>query len=367
MKSISVKLLFLLVSFTWMGGWAPAVQAEISGSLNLGGGYLAHPLGISEETEAAYSYQMLQLSSVFLKESHAFKLGYEGQASQFGSGTQLGSQRHGLGVEYFQNSPDRRQGFSAGIQGAMRRHEDWYQVYDHDEAFAYVAIKRFVGSRTLWKGFAGYRVRVYDMLPEESYLEPHAQLEVQRFSESKTTLGLRVRYGYKKFHEDAASQVWETPSLPSTSQLATRLSFSKGLGEKTGVRSWAEYRWKLSEFPYYVADDVYDSPVLDRYATEGYDLFVALKTLAPGQWWFEVGASLGDHDYGEIQFASVTGGGQSRKDTVAEYYSSLQHTLGKSLGRPKFNLMAGWRDQKSTHDWYDYSGVFVSSNLAWTF
>jgi hypothetical protein len=341
--------------------------AQITGNVTVGSGYLAHPVGVNDEPEAAYVYQMLTLGSVLKQGAHAFKVGYEGQASQFGNDTQLGSQRHGLGVEWFHNSADRRTGLSAGVQGAMRRHEDWYQAYDHEEAFAYAAFKKFSGGRTLWKGYAGYRVRQYDQLPEESYLEPHVQFEVQRFSESRSSLGLRVRYGYKKFNDEAAPQVWETPNLPSTSQLAARLSFSRGLSERTGLRTWAEYRWKLSEFPHYVADDVYDSPVLDRYATEGFDVFAALKTLAPWQWWLELGASLGDHDYGEIQFAALDGGGQSRQDTVSEYYLSLQKTLARTLGQPRFNLMAGWRNQDSTHDWYEYSGVFASSNLSWKF
>ncbi len=243
-------------------------SAEVTGKVNVGAGYLAHPLGISEETEAGYFYQILQIASVSRKGGNAIKLGYEGQASQFGNETQLGSQRHGLGVEFFNKSADRKKGFSAGIQATTRRHDDWYQAYDHNEAFGYLALKKFIGSRHLLKGYAGFRIRKYDELPEESYIEPHAQLEIQRFSENRTSLGLRVRYGWKQFNDDVASQVWETLNLPSTSQLAARLSFSKGLSDRVGLRSWAEYRFKLSEFPYSVADDIYDSPVLDRYATE---------------------------------------------------------------------------------------------------
>ena len=316
---------------------------------------------------ANYFYQILQIASVSRKGGNAIRLGYEGQASQFGNETQLGSQRHGLGVEFFNKSADRKKGFSAGIQATTRRHDDWYQAYDHNEAFGYLALKKFIGSRHLLKGYAGFRIRKYDELPEESYIEPHAQLEIQRFSENRTSLGLRVRYGWKQFNDDVASQVWETLNLPSTSQLAARLSFSKGLSDRVGLRSWAEYRFKLSEFPYYVADDIYDSPVLDRYATEGFDVFLAIKTLAPHQWWVEGGASVGHHDYGEIQFASVDGQGLSREETVTEAYVSLQRTLGKNLGQPKFNLMAGWRNQDSTHDWYDYSGIFGSTNLSWKF
>ena len=364
LRNTLLRTVLLIGAFVVM---VAPVRGEVSGSFNLGTGYLAHPIGISDETETGYLYQMLRLSVGSIKGDNAFKLGYEGQASQFGKDTQLGSQRHGLGVEWFHNSADRRTVLSGGIQGAVRRHEDWYQAYDHDEGFAYLAFKKFVGSRTLWKGFAGLRLRKYDDLPEESYREPHGELEVQRFSENRTTLGLKVRYGWKQFNDDVASQVWETLKLPSTSQLAARLSFSKGLSERTGLRTWAEYRWKLSEFPYYVADDVYDSPVLDHYATEGYDLLVALKTLVPWQFWFEAGSSLGEYDYGEIQFPTTDGAGEGRNDTVWEIFGSLQRTFGKDLGRPKLSLMGGWRDQDSNLDWYRYSGVFFSTNLAWKF
>jgi hypothetical protein len=179
---------------------------------------------------------------------------------------------------------------------------------------------------------------------------------------------MQVRYGWKQFNDDVASQVWGTLNLPSTSQLAARLSLSKGLSQRLGLRTWAEYRHKLSEFPYYVEEDIYDSPVLDRYATEGYDLFAALKWLGPWQVWFEAGTSYGDHDYGDIQFASPGGsGGLNRSDTLLELYGSLQRTLGKSLGQPRLQVMGGWRDQDSTHPWYTYSGTFWSTNLYWKF
>ncbi len=347
--------------------WVEVARAQVTGNLTVGGGYLAHPIGVQEETDATYLYQVLNLATVLGSRASTFKLGYEGQATQFGSDTQLGSQRHGLGVEWFHGSKDGRFRLSAGAQAAVRRQDDYYAAYDHDDMFAYLAFKKFTGSRTLIKGFAGYRARTYDELPEESSAEPHAQLEVMRFSDNNSSLGLRVRYGHKEYTDDIAPQVWGISNSPSTSQLAARLSFSRSLSPRTGLRAWAENRWKLSEFPHVIADDFYDSPILDRYAAEGFDLFTAVKTLLPSQWWLEVGGNLGEHDYGEILFVTAEGDGVSRKDTVVSGYLSVQRTLPKSLGQPRLNLMAGWRDQSSTHDWYTYSGSFASGNLFWKF
>ena len=347
--------------------WVEVSKAAVSGRLTVGSGYLAHPVGIQDEEDAAYLYQVLNVATVLGSRASAFKLGYEGQATQFGSDTQLGSQRHGVGLEWFRGSQGGRLRLSAGFQGAVRRQDDYYAAYDHDEIFGYAAFKKFMGSRILAKGFLGYRVRAYDELPEESSAEPHAQLEVMRFSDNNSSLGLRVRFGHKEYTDETAPQVWGVSAAPSTAQLAARLSFSRSLSPRTGVRAWAENRWKLSEFPHVITNDFYDSPILDRYAAEGFDLFAAVKTLLPGQWWFEVGGDLGEHDYGEILFVSASGEGVSRKDTILSGYLSLQRTLGKGLGQPRFNLMAGWRDRRSTHDWYTYSGSFASSNLVWKF
>lgn len=340
---------------------------ELNGSLTLGAGYLEHPLGVTEEPEAGYFFQALRLTTGFGSGQSLLKVSYEGQASQFGNDTQLGSMRHGLGAEWFLSSKDKLKGLSAGIQGATRGHDDWYTIYDYKETYSYLAFKKFEGSRTLLKGYAGLRVRKYEELPEESYIEPHGQLEIQRFSESRTTVGLRVRYGYKQFNDEVAPQVWETLNLPSTSQLAARLNFSQGLSQRLGFRAWGEYRWKLSEFPYYVSEDIYDSPILDAYATEGYDFFAALKWLAPLQTWLEIGAAYGDHDYGEILFATVEGDGQNRADRLLDLYGALEKTLPRSIGKPKLKLMGGWRQEDSTHPWYDYSGLFASGSLYWKF
>ena len=366
---INIKTKFLLLLFLISAGFAgtDVSGGEIKGSLNLGGGYLEHPLGVGDEPDAGYLFQALRLFTGAGSGQNIFKISYEGQASQFGNDTQLGSLRNGFGLEWFHNSADRRKGLSAGLQGSLRSHSQLYEIYDFKEAYSYLAGKSFAGTSTLWKGFVGLKIRDYGDLPEESYIEPHGQLEIQRFFESRSALGLRVRYGWKQYNDDVAPQVWETLNLPSTSQLAARLNFSRGLSDRLGFRTWGEYRWKLSEFPYFVSEDIYDSPILDRYATEGYDLFAALKWLGPLQTWYELGGTFGDHDYGEIQFAVGDGSGQTRADTTFDFYLSLEKSLGKSVGQPKLKIMGGWRDQDSTHPWYSYTGTFASTSLSWNF
>lgn len=344
-----------------------AFAGDVRGSLSLGTGYLEHPLGVNEEIDAGYLFEVLRLSAGTGSKTNLLKFSYEGQASQFGNGTQLGSLRNGIGAEWYLSSRNGRQGLSAGAQVAVRNHDEWYSIYDYKESYSYLAFRKYAGAYTLWKGFAGLKIRKYDELPEESYLEPHGQLEYTRFSDNRMSIGMRVRYGWKQYNDDVAPQVWGTLNLPSTSQLAARLSFSKGLSQRLGLRAWGEYRLKLSEFPHYVAEDVYDSPVLDSYATEGYDLFSALKLLGPWQTWAEAGVSFGDHDYGEILFVSPEGGGQSRSDSVLEVYGSLERTFGPGLGKPKVQFVGGWRDQDSTHAWYVYSGTFMTTSVLWNF
>lgn len=156
---------------------------------------------------------------------YGFKLGYEGNASQFGNDTERGSVRHGLGLEFFRTSrvsalDPRTNSFSAGSQVPLRAYEGGYDIHDYRELYSYLALRRHTGTSVLWSGFAALRVRRYGELPEESYLEPSGQIKVQRFFASRTTLGLSVRYGIKTFYDSAASAVWDTPHLPSTSQMA---------------------------------------------------------------------------------------------------------------------------------------------------
>ena len=361
-----IKLLTVL-SLTLVGLSAHA--ADISGSLTIGTGYLENPLGVSDDTAAGYLSQSLRLSSIFgaLNESgQSFKLGYEGNASQFGNETQLGNMRHSFGGEWFRKSPDRRRSLSAGAQFSFRGYEEYYEIYDYSQLFTYLAFKRNLGTSYMTKGFAALRARTYGELPEESYLEPHGRLEIQRFFESRATVGLSVRYGAKYYYDSVASSVWETPNLPSVSQVAARLNIAKGMSDRLALRGWVDSRWNLSDFPRYVAEDVFDSPLLDDYAHEGLDGFLAMKYLGPAQVWLEAGATVGDHDYGSLLFA-VDSGGQTRHDQVFEYFGSAEKALGGKKDAPKLRLVGGWRDQDSTIDSYTYAGMFFSSSLTWRF
>jgi hypothetical protein len=337
--------------------------------LTIGTGYLENPLGVSNDIAAGYLSQSLRLSSIFGardESGQVFKLGYEGNASQFGNQTQLGQMRHGIGAEWFSNSSDRRKSLSAGAQVSIRGYEDYYEIYNYSELYTYLAFKRNLGASYQTKGFAAFRVRTYGELPEESYLEPNGKLEIQRYFDSRATIGLSARYGAKFYNDSVAPSVWGTPNLPSISQLAARLNIAKGMSDRVAVRGWVDSRWNLSDFPRYVAEDVFDSPLLDNYAHEGLDGFLALKVLGPAQVWLEAGATAGEHDYGSLLFAGEPGG-QTRDDTVWEYFASAEKALGGKADAPKLRLVGGWRDQDSTIDAYTYAGMFFSSSLTWRF
>lgn len=341
--------------------------SEVRGSLSLGTGYLDNPLGVSEDEASGYLTQSLRLFALQGDGADRFRLGYEGAASQFGNDTQLGSQRHGLGWEWFHENPGRKGG-GAGLQFALRRYEPRYEVFDHQDLNSYLTHKVYLSGNLMMRTAAQLQYRRYADLPEESFLEPRLQVELKRFAENRTTVGLDVRVGLKYFYDSAASRVWETPNLPSTSQLAARLNFARGLSERLAFRGWVEARFSLSDFPHYVDADagVYDSPLLDIYAHEGYDSFAALKWLAPGQFWFEPGASYGDHDYGSLLFAADPLG-LTRQDQVLDLFVSLEKPFSGSLNGLRLNLLAGLRNQESTLDSYTYDGIFAQSSLAYSF
>ncbi len=94
---INIKTKFLLLLFLISAGFAgtDVSGGEIKGSLNLGGGYLEHPLGVGDEPDAGYLFQALRISTGAGSGQNLFKASYEGQASQFGNDAQLGSLRNG--------------------------------------------------------------------------------------------------------------------------------------------------------------------------------------------------------------------------------------------------------------------------------
>ena len=346
---------------------ALAFAADVQGSLSVGSGYLDNPLGVEQDEGVGYLTQSLRLFALQGNGSDRFRLGYEGAASQFGNDTNLGSQRHGLGWEWF-HADQARTGAGAGLQFALRRYESQYELFDHQDLNTYITYKMYPSGNLMLRTAAQFQYRRYADLPEESFLEPRLQIELKRFAESRTTVGLDLRAGLKYFYDSAASRVWGTPNLPSTPQLAARLNFARGLSERSAFRCWAEARLNLSDFPHYVdaEGDVYDSPLLDVYAHDGFDSFAALKWLAPGQFWLEPGAAYGDHDYGSLLFGTEVGG-QTRQDQVLDLFVSLEKPFSGSLDGLRFNLLGGLRKQESTLTAYTYDGVFAQSSLAYNF
>ncbi len=77
------------------------------------------------------------------------------------------------------------------------------------------------------RGYAGLRLRTYAELPEESYLEPHALLELKRFWENRTTLGATLRVGGKWFHDPVAPRVWGTDGTPHAAQLSATIDLAR--------------------------------------------------------------------------------------------------------------------------------------------
>lgn len=343
-----------------------AGAAEVGGALTVGAGYLDNPLGVAGETSAAYATQILRLNTVGHDGRNGFRLGYELEASQFGNDTDLGSMRHALGWEWWRRDDDSPGSIALGIQGALRRYQDTYFYYDYNEANCYAVWRTFPAPSLLLKTTGTFRLRGYEDLPEESYLEPRLDVEAKKFFPSRTTVGLESSVGLKHFYDSAASRVWETPHLPSTSQLAARLNLSQGVSDRVGLRAWVEQRFSLEGFPHYVGEDVYDSPLLDFYANEGTDALAAAKWLSPLLVWVEGGFAWGDHDYGDLLFAA-DGGGSTRQDVVRDWFVSCERSLTIGDQPAKFRVQAGWRNQDSTLGTYDLEGGWFNTSLTCSF
>jgi hypothetical protein len=345
---------------------SPTFASGIHGRFDLNTGHYEHPLGLSYDTPAGYLGGALILNSSLNGQRGTFKLGYQANLTRFSDDADLGSRRHALGLEWYSRSGSGSNGLSAGIQVSNRGHESVYEIYDYIESYSYLSFKHYLNGRTLGRGYVALRYRDYGDLPEESYIEPHGRLEFQRYSEQRTTLGLSLSYGRKTFHESAALRVWETQASPASSQLATRLTIAQGFSERVALRGWASLSWNLSGFPHYVADDIFDSPLLDHYAYDGEDAGLVLKILGPVQTWIEFGGSWGRHDYGELIFADGADG-SLREDTVVDVFCGLKRTMGDVPGRPSLRFNAGWRQQESDIVSYDYSGINITSSISWSY
>ncbi len=344
--------------------WTPVSAEEFDGRFSVGSGYVDHPLGVSTEESAGFLSGDLALSLLLPADQGTWKLGYEGTLTTFGNDVGLGFQRHAMGLEWWRTDPASRAVTAAGLQVGRRIQEDIYSFYDYTETTGYLSLKRYLTGSLLWRGYLTGRSRRYDDLPEESYLEGVVGTSLQKFWASGTSLMLSTSLGGKVYDDPLAKLVWETRDQPSTSQASTGVVLTRSLGARTGLRLGWTGRWSLSTFPYVVGADLYDSPLLDRYASEGYVLEGSLKFLLAWPAWLRIGGVVASDDYGPLQFAS-TDGTATRQDDIVRLYASLEKRLGRTGRAPNLVVTAGWRDQSSTLSYYDFSGLQVFSSLSW--
>ena len=365
MSTTRTALLSIILGTAAFLGAAPAA-AGLTGHTAIEGGYLQHPLGVAVEPSSPYVSGELGLQ-MLLGEATQWRLTYEGTATLFDPDVPLDDTRHAVGAEWIRVRPRDAWTLSAGLQAGLRRQTEYYRIYDHDEAYGYLAFKTYPHPRLMLRGWAGLRLRSYRDLPEESYAEPHIVLEAKRFGDNRTTLGATLRLGGKWFYDPVAQNVWDTADTPVTSQLSVALNAARGLSDRVGVRALLQLRLGLQDFPYYVAEDLYDSPLLDRYARSGPSALAAVKWLTPWLAWFEVGAAWTDDDYGAILFADGYGGGSTRTDNIVDVFASIERRL---LTRGKGAILratVAWRDQASNMPGYTWSGAMVSAGVEWRF
>ncbi|MBZ0268662.1 hypothetical protein K8I85_10940 [bacterium] len=338
----------------------------LDAKVSFGTGYTAHPLGFSDDEEAAYIFQSLVLSVVLPDSVPTWRIVYEGNGYQFSNGVELNQMHHALGMERLGSLKSGSASTRLGVQIAGRLHEDdRYQPYDYRQASAYAATKGYPRNGVLLRGHVDTKYRRYGDLPEESYLESNARLELQRFLPSSTTLGLQVGWGAKWYTDSAAEEVWETGGTPVTSQVRLRLNAAQGLGARVSVRAAGSVRISLADFPYIVREDLYDSPLLDWYASSGWRAESVVRALVPWQTWFEVGSAYGARDYGDLRFPGVSGPA-SRSDDILDVFCSLERAFDvNDRNRMLVEVGGRWTRQESDLETYDLSGPNLSTSLSW--
>jgi hypothetical protein len=338
--------------------------AEVQGMVRVGGGYLAHPMGHALDEEAGYLNQSLRLILLSAGEGAAWRAVYEGSGYEFESGVPLGQTRHALGVEWFGSAGE--WGLRAGLQAAGRFNESLYSNYDYREGATYVSFKHYLAPGWLWRGSANLSYRRYSDLPEESYFEHLFQSELQRFLPTRTTLGVRVALGGKSYLDDAASRVWLIDGTPNTHQVRFGLQVAQGLGARYSVRLNADARVSLNDFPHLVLEDVYDSPLIDAYASQGGWVEGVVRMITPWQTWTELGVGYGEWDYGDLRFAAEDGGA-ARKDQLTQMFVSLERQFRVSPSQKlQARIWVGYTDQQSDLVLYDLDGASASTSLAWS-
>lgn len=337
---------------------ASPLHAGVQGSLDLGGGQIEHPLGIADEAASPYYSAALALEAEAARAASAWQWNLLANGVHFEAQPDLDYVAAALGMEWQRRVPRDGLALSAGVQGGARRQQPAYQIYDHTEAFAYLAVKTYPRADLMTHAYVGLRARVYGRLPEENTVEPHLFVEFKRFAASRTTLGASVRVGGKWYTDASAPAVWGTHSTPSTAQAAFALSVASGIGERAGLRANLGYRGVLADFPYYVDEQITDSPVLDSYARHGGSLEAAIKLLGPAQWWIEAGARRQEDDFGATLFSTLEGT-STRIDTVTTLFVSAERTFAAAV----LTAAVAWRDQDSTVDFYRWQGLSFSSGV----
>lgn len=362
---MNTKSIFMTVAFlVALSAFPTTSHADVQGRVHMGAGYLAHPLGYALDEDSGYFNPSLRLIFVEPGDKAAWRLVYEGTGYQFESGVPLGQVRHSLGFEWFGSAGD--WGLRAGIQGTGRFNESFYSSYDYREGAGYASFKHYLAPGWLWRGSATLRYRRYSDLPEETFLEHVVRTELQRFLPSRTTLGVHVALGGKRYVDDAASRVWLIDGTPNTNQVRFGLQAAQGLGARYSVRVKADARVSLNDFPHLIMDDVYDSPLIDAYASEGVWTESVLRALTPWQTWTELGAGYGEWDYGDLRFA-MDDGAAVRKDKVTQIFASLERQFRVSRGQKlTARIWAGYTDQQSELSVYDLDGASFSTSLAWS-
>lgn len=357
MRSALPILLLLLAAL-------PGAAADLHGRLDLDAGALDHPLGLADEPSTAVQSARLLLSGSAAQGGGRWRGTLEGGLDLFGPELPQDASRLAVGLERLSDGGPGRTATGVGLRWTARRQLQDILPYDSDELDGYLVRKAYPRPDLMVRALLGARLRTYAELPEESFVEPHALVELKRFGDDRSTLGATVRLGGKWFHDDVAAAVWGTAGTPHAAQLAADLTYSRSLGERTGLRLNAGGRLALADFPYWVQDDLVDSPLLDRYARSGPHVSAAVKWLAPAGVWLDAGMDWARDDYGAIRFAAADGP-DTRRDTVLGARLTAEKNLGAGADGARLRATVLWRDQGSSLAAYTWRGATLVGGVSW--
>lgn len=357
MSSIRIAQTPILAAILVLTVGVGPVRAESTfhGTVDVTAGGLEHPLGVASEPSTPFAGADLSLRWSLGSFASQWRITYEGALNRFDPDAGLDHSRHAVGVEWIRGAARDEVTLSAGAQLGLRANESFYTPYDYRQGFTYVGLKTYPVERLMVDGFAGLRLRDYPDLPEESYVEPHAALVTRYFFDTGTSVGTTLRAGGKWYHDPVAQNVWDSTGMPSTSQVSASLDLTQSVTRRVGLRASLRERVQTSSFPYYVEDDIYDSPLLDRYASSGTSAGASVKALAPGQVWVEVGYSWWEDDYGQTLFADQ-GAGSERNDRSSAVSLSLERRFLHDGRGFTVHAALYHHDQQSNIENYDWAG-----------